>query len=159
MEEKKVDERVEVKTNSETDTTPDYISAINEIKANSVSKEDYLKLKEENKKLLKSIVNGENLEASKTIPTEDISELRNKLFGQKRKDLTNLEFVETALKLRTAIMEDGGVDPFVPIGTKIKPTDEDFNKASKVAKVLQECVDYADGNPDVFTDELKRNIK
>ena len=50
------------------------------------------------------------------------------------------------------------MDPFVPVGNKITPTDEDFQKAEKVAKVLQECVDYADGNPAVFVDELKRNI-
>ena len=55
-------------------------------------------------------------------------------------------------------MEAGQTDPFVPNGSKIKPTDEDFAKAKKVADTLQECVDYADGDPDVFTDELKRRI-
>ena len=53
---------------------------------------------------------------------------------------------------------NGEMDPLVPVGNKITPTDEDFQKAEKVAKVLQECVDYADGNPAVFVDELKRNI-
>ena len=37
-------------------------------------------------------------------------------------------------------------------------TDDDFAKAEKVAAVLQECVDYADGDSNVFTDELKRRI-
>ena len=55
-------------------------------------------------------------------------------------------------------MESRQTDPFVPTGSKIKPTDEDFAKAKKVADTLQECVDYADGDPDVFTDELKRRI-
>ena len=53
---------------------------------------------------------------------------------------------------------EGELDPFVPIGNKIKPTDDDFAKADKVAAVLQECVDYADGDSNVFTDELKRRI-
>ena len=34
------------------DMTPDYLAAINELKQNSVNREDYNKLKAENKKLL-----------------------------------------------------------------------------------------------------------
>ena len=135
-----------------------YIEAIKEIKANTVDKETYRKLQEENKQLLNSLVNGETIENPDAEQKESIEELRTKLFGTKRKDLTNLEFVENSLKLRNALMESGEMDPFVPVGSKIKPTDEDFAKAKKVAEVLQECVDYAEGNPDVFTDELKRRI-
>lgn len=152
--------RIEVKDNLETDTTQDYISAINEIKANSVDKQTYLKLKDENRKLLNSLVSGQGLEQSDTVKEEpvDINDLRQKLFGSKHKDYTNLEFVTNALKLREALIEKGEMDPFVPCGSKITPNDEDFTKAQKVAQVLQECVDYANGNPDVFVDELKRNI-
>lgn len=140
------------------DNSSNYIEALKEMKANTVDKESYLKLKEENKQLLDSLVKGETIEAAQQEQKESIEELRNKLFGTKHKDLTNLEFVSDALKLRTALMEDGQIDPFVPVGNKIKPTDDDFEKAEKVAKALQECVDYAEGNPDVFTDELKRRI-
>lgn len=135
-----------------------YIEAIKEMKANTVDKEAYRKLQEENKQLLNSLVNGETIETENAEQKESIEELRTKLFGTKRKDLTNLEFVENSLKLRDALMESGEMDPFVPVGSKIKPTDEDFAKAKKVAEVLRECVDYAEGNPDVFTDELKRRI-
>ena len=133
-----------------------YIEAIKEMKANTVDKEAYLKLKEENKQLLNSLVNGEEIKGQDAEQKESIEELRSKLFGTKRKDLNNLDFVENALKLRNALMESGQTDPFVPTGSKIKPTD--FAKAKKVADTLQECVDYADGDPDVFTDELKRRI-
>ena len=135
-----------------------YIEAIKEMKANTVDKEAYLKLKEENKQLLNSLVNGEEIKGQEPEQKESIEELRSKLFGTKRKDLNNLDFVENALKLRNALMEAGQTDPFVPTGSKIKPADEDFAKAKKVADTLQECVDYADGDPDVFTDELKRRI-
>ena len=135
-----------------------YIEAIKEMKANTVDKEAYLKLKEENKQLLNSLVNGEEIKGQDAEQKESIEELRSKLFGTKRKDLNNLDFVENALKLRSALIESGETDPFVPTGSKIQPTDEDFAKAKKVADTLQECVDYADGDPDVFTDELKRRI-
>lgn len=140
------------------DTTIDYIKAIKEIKENSVDKETYLKLKEENKKLLNSLVNGENLPVETQEKKVDIEVLRQELFGMKHKTLNNLEFVDKALKLRNALIEKGENDPFVATGSKIKPTDEDYAKAEKVAKVLQECVDYADGDPNVFTDELNRKI-
>ena len=140
------------------DNSSNYIEAIKEMKANTVDKQAYLKLKEENKQLLNSLVTGQNIEQPEQVEPVDIDALRAKLFSSKKKDLSNLEFVSNALELREALIERGDMDPFVPIGNKIKPTDEDFAKAEKVAKVLQECVDYADGNPNVFTDELKRRI-
>lgn len=139
------------------DNTTNYIEAIKEMKANSVSKEAYVKLQQENKQLLNSLVNGQEIEIKKEEPV-DIDGLRQKLFSAKKHDMTNLEYVSNALKLREALMEKGEMDPFVPSGKKIHPTDDDFKKADKVASVLQECVDYADGDAMVFTDELKRRI-
>ena len=157
MEEDIAKDSVSEQNNVENDSNH-YIEAIKEMKANTVDKEAYLKLKEENKQLLNSLVNGEEIKDQEPEQKESIEELRSKLFGTKRQDLNNLDFVENALKLRNALMEAGQTDPFVPNGSKIKPTDEDFAKAKKVADTLQECVDYADGDPDVFTDELKRRI-
>ena len=151
--------RTEVENNQVTDTSVDYISAINEIKQNSVDRAAYDKLRAENKQLLDTLVNGQRLDEPviKEEPV-DIDELRNKLYNNPHKDMTNLDYISSTLKLREALIERGEMDPFVPVGNKITPTDEDFQKAEKVAKVLQECVDYADGNPAVFVDELKRNI-
>ena len=139
------------------DNSANYIEAIKEMKANTVSKEAYVKLQQENKQLLNSLVNGQSIEVEKEEPV-DIDGLRQKLFSAKKHDMTNLEYVSNALKLREALMERGEMDPFVPSGKKIHPTDDDFKKADKVATVLQECVDYADGDAMVFTDELKRRI-
>ena len=139
------------------DNSANYIEAIKEMKANTVSKEAYVKLQQENKQLLNSLVNGQGIEIKEEEPV-DIDGLRQKLFSAKKHDMTNLEYVSNALKLREALMEKGEMDPFVPSGKKIHPTDDDFKKADKVATVLQECVDYADGDAMVFTDELKRRI-
>lgn len=147
-----------VNNSPETDTTQDYISAINEIKQNTVSKDQYLKLKEDNRKLLDSLVNGGQLEKEEIKKPVDIEGLRNDLFGDKPKQMNNLDFISNALKLRIAIIENGGLDPFVPTGHKVQTTHNDYESAQRVADVLQECVDYADGNPEVFNDELKRRI-
>ena len=130
----------------------DYIEAIKEIKQNSVDREAYNKLREENKRLLNSLVNGESIDVKKEEPV-NIDELRDKLFN---KESTNLEYISNALKLREELMKQGKPDPFLPAGKNIIPTEEDIKTANRVAKVLQECVDYADGDSNVFTNELQR---
>ena len=56
------------------------------------------------------------------------------------------------------MISEGKPDPFLPIGEQILPTDEDVAAANKVAAVLQECVDYAEGDSAVFTNELQRRL-
>lgn len=134
------------------DDSVDYIEAIKEMKQNTVDKNTYLKLKEENRKLLQSLVNGEQKEVEKEEPV-DIDQLRNDIFN---KESTNLEYITNVLKLRDELIKRGERDPFLPYGKNILPTDEDIATANRVAKALQECVDYADGNSDIFTSELQR---
>lgn len=133
----------------------DYISAINEIKQNSVSKEAYDKLKKENKQLLDSLVNGKEIELeSKPV---DVNELRKKLFNPDG-SLSNLDYVSTALQLRDALIEQGEPDPFLPVGEKVVISDDDIAKAENVASVLQDMVDIADGNNVVFNQEYQRRV-
>lgn len=136
------------------DMTPDYLAAINELKQNSVNREDYNKLKAENKKLLDSIVNGVPVEVQSP-QRKSIEELRAAYL---KEDQTNLEYISNTLKLREALISEGKPDPFLPIGEQILPTDEDIAAANKVAAVLQECVDYAEGDSAVFTNELQRRL-
>lgn len=136
------------------DMTPDYLAAINELKQNSVNREDYNKLKAENKKLLDSIVNNVPVEVQSP-QRKSIEELRAAYL---KEDQTNLEYISNALKLREALISEGKPDPFLPIGEQILPTDEDVAAANKVASVLQECVDYAEGDSAVFTNELQRRL-
>ena len=137
------------------DTTVDYISAINELKHNTVDRSKYEELRAENKKLLESIVNGQQIEMTQTEQKKSIDELRNDWLNE---DNTNLQYIESALKLREALMAKGDPDPFLPIGKQILPTDEDIACANRVASVLQECVDYAEGDSAVFTNELQRRL-
>ena len=136
------------------DMTPDYLAAINELKQNSVNREDYNKLKAENKKLLDSIVNGTPVEVQSP-QRKSIEELRAAYL---KEDQTNIEYISNTLKLREALIAEGKPDPFLPIGEQILPTDEDIAAANKVASVLQECVDYAEGDSAVFTNELQRRL-
>lgn len=140
---------------SETDT--DYVAAINELKANTVSKTEYAKLRSENKKLLDALVNGKEIDVPQEKPV-DVNELRKKLFN-KDSDLSNLEYVDTALQLRNALIEKGERDPFLPIGTHVSETPEMYEKAQNVADLLQDCVDFADGDSGVFTARYQSMVK
>ena len=51
-------------------------------------------------------------------------------------------------------MESGGDDPFLPNGTHARATAADREAAERVAAVMQECVESADGNDGVFTAQL-----
>lgn len=134
----------------------DYIKAIKEIKEKSVSREAYDKLKEEKRQLLESLVNGTAERDTEAEPEKvDINNLRKELFGG-NDNMTNLEYVTKALQLRKELINQGKQDPFLPAGNKVIPTEEDINTANRVAKVLQDCVDYADGDSAVFTTELQR---
>ena len=137
----------------------DYIKVISDLKHNSVPIEKYNKLKEDNQKLLNSFVNGEDIQKPDKPEKVDVAQIRESMFGVKAKQMTNLEFIDNALKLRKQILDDGGADIFVRSGHKVQTTHNHYESAQRVAKVLQECVDYADGNSEVFTDELKRRIK
>lgn len=131
-----------------------YIEAIKEMRKNSVAKADYERLQAENKELMKALVNGETIDI-KPPKVVDVNALRNEIFDAD-KELLNLEYVTKALELRAAVIEAGGEDPFVPHGNKIAPTAEDYEAAERVASVFKECVEYADGDSALFTQELMR---
>ena len=137
----------------------DYIEAIQTLKQNSVDRSKYEELRAENKRLLQAVVNGQPAEEKVEIAKPDIQELRRKLANSSEEGLCNLEYVETALKLREAVIAEGKEDPFVPIGSKYTPTAADYERANRVATVLQEMVDEADGDPQIFLNEYQRRVK
>ena len=53
-------------------------------------------------------------------------------------------------------MAEGKPDPFAPQGKLITASDEDLAAAQKVADALQHCVEVAEGDNLVFTNELQR---
>ena len=141
-------------TTEQTTQEPDYIAQIEELRANSVSKEEYNKLKNEHNRAMNALINGGQLDKKEEAPV-DKAALRKELFSQDA-NLSNLEYWQKTLTLRKAIMDEGGRDPFLPYGQKITATAEDVAKANQVAAIVQECIDYADGDSRIFTNELDR---
>ena len=143
------------------DNTQDYLAAIKELKEKSVDRSEYDKLRAENKKLIDAVVNGQpgqEEQVSVKHSKEQIDELRNDLFNSPR-ELNNLEYITKAMELREALMENGEPDPFLPVGKQISPTRDDLEGAEKVAQVYRECIEYAEGDSEVFTNELMRRTR
>ena len=133
-----------------------YIAAIEELKASTVSRDAYNKLRNENKQLLDALVSGKEL-PQEPQKKESITDLRKKLFSGN--DMSNLEYVETALSLRDSLIEAGERDPFLPYGDKVDITPEQIDAANKVAAGLKEMVDFAEGDSGVFSAEYQRRVK
>ena len=143
------------------DNTQDYLAAIKELKEKSVDRSEYDKLRAENKKLIDAVVNGQPGQEEQVLvkhSKEQIDDLRNDLFNSPR-ELTNLEFITKTMELREALMENGEPDPFLPVGKQISPTRDDIEGAEKVAQVYKECIEYAEGDSEVFTNELMRRTR
>ena len=143
------------------DNTPDYIAQIKNLKENSVSKEDYNKLKADNKKLIDALANGTQVEGvvePKVSAVEKINNLRKELFGSENNSMNDLEMVSKMLELRKEIIDNGGTDPFLPKGHKVRITDNDKECANRVARVLTECVEDAEGSNRRFMSNVFESI-
>lgn len=142
--------------NNEVQTSePEYdvVAEVNKIKETMVDKADYDKLRAERDKYAKALVEGTKVDVNKQ--SASVDDLRKKLFSD-NSELSNLDYVQTALELRQAILDNGGDDIFVGRGSKLTPDDNDYAKAKKVAEALQSCIDNAEGNSEIFTRELMR---
>lgn len=136
-----------------TETEFDPVQAINELKQNSVSKEKYEQVVAEKNKYLKALIDGNQVAEAAPKQPVDVDALRADLFG---KDLSNLDFAKKTLELRDALIERDGVDIFVGKGSKLTPTQEDYEAAQRVADVFQNCIEVSDGDSEIFTRELMR---
>lgn len=130
-----------------------YLEVIQKMKKTMVPKTDYDEAIKENKKLAEQLITNPGPQEQ---PKEkvDIKKLQDQFSASTQ--MTNLEFVSNALKLRKALIEDGKPDPFLPVGRRISPTEDDIRKANKVADAFEYCVDAAQGDPAIFNMELMR---
>ena len=141
---------------TEVNENQNYIEAINELKANTVDKKAYEKLKAENKQLLDTLVSGGQIEQPKE--KVNLDTMSDELFHN-RQNLTNLDFVQRALELRTELIAQGNPDPFVPFGHNANITQADIDQAERVAQIFQDCVDESDGDPGLFTALLAKRTR
>ena len=131
-----------------------YIDEINNLKSNTVSKDAYLKLQEENRNLLHSLVEGQQISTPvEEKPSRSTEEIITDLNG----DHSNLDHIKLVMELHNKRKEQG-INDFVPMGHNIAPTDEDIRDAQQVEDFLNDLIKTADGNNAVFDNEYQRRV-
>ena len=138
-------------------TANEYINQINNLRENTVSREEYERIKNDNKELAKALINGTGANIPGITKPEnkpDLDDLRKKLFTKKSKN--DLEYFTNLLALRDGVMADGQPDPFLPINREFRATAQDEADAERIAMQIKEAIEYADGDPAVFSNDLRR---
>lgn len=140
------------------DTAQGYIQAIAEMKQNSVSRDSYNKLKEDNKQLLEALINGGQIDIptaeEQTISAQEAIDNFHQLAGRKKGKPLDHEFANEWLKMRGIVLEEKGDDVFLPSN----PTDADYKNAADVEAFLSYLVEVSDGNNEVFEREMNRHL-
>lgn len=138
-------------------TAKEYINQINDLKEKTVSREEYERIKNDNRELAKALINGTGANIPGITKPEnkpDLDDLRKKLFTKKSKN--DLEYFTNLLALRDSVMADGQPDPFLPINREFRATAQDEADAERIATQIKEAIEYADGDPAVFSNDLRR---
>ena len=128
---------------------------LRELKANYVPKEQLEQALAERNRYFKMATTNYQEEKPVEKKPKDIKELRQNLFNidtfpESEELHFNLNFAKNALDLRTALMEKGEIDPFIPQGRKIAATTADRYAAQRIADGLEYCIEQADDDPDAF---------
>lgn len=142
---------------AETDTTADYIETINQLKQNSVSKDEYMKLKNENKQLLNAIASNQVVEVAAE-PEIDIKEVRENVF-KNHSNLSNREFVDNVVKLYDYELEHSGKNIFMPNDPNYIPTQDDINQVDNMVTGFKNALEEANGNDLIFNQYMERILK
>lgn len=138
-------------------TANEYINQINNLRENTVSREEYERIKNDNKELAKALINGTGANIPGITKPEnkpDLDDLRKKLFTKKSKN--DLEYFTNLLALRDGVMADGQPDPFLPVNREFRATAQDEADAERIATQIKEAIEYANGDPAVFSNDLRR---
>lgn len=125
---------------------------VKQMRENYVPKAEYDNLAQRNKQLSESLVNFDSQanKAKEEAPKPDVNKMRSELFGNDRKEMTNLEYMDKVVKFRDAAIEAGERDPFLPTGGPEKDSLEAHNTADKVANGLKQMIKDANGSPEAF---------
>ena len=151
-----LEKRVEAE-NADSMDADSYIEALKEIKENSVPKDDFLKLKAENKKLLNSLANGDyssqKAEVKEELPSriECLKKYRANNFS------SDLEYWKNICDLRDATIREYGKDPTVtgaygvtPEGDKLDPAYGEAEEMEAQFNTIKAIINEADGSPEQF---------
>lgn len=136
-----------------------YLDTIKYMQETMVSKEKYDKMVKERNDAVTALSRGEYVatENPKAYEKKNPQEIMKEQAECAKKG-DQCGYVEKALEFRERILEEYGIDCFVPQGQNINNTQESYNSAQKTADIYRECLDYAGGNSQVLINEIQRRM-
>jgi hypothetical protein len=144
----------------------EYIDQINELKRNTVSREAYDRIKEENRTLLSNIVSGAGVkqDAENAEPVISTSDLIKNTYLHNNMG-SDIATVKNMLEIRERLMANGGRDPWVGGGNNLiasdkqyQPTQADYAEAERQAEALKHCLEMANGDEALFHQFIVRTF-
>lgn len=135
-----------------------YIEAMAQLKANSVSKEKYEKLEQENQQLINALKEGSQIEMVSDEEKPSLKDLAE-VVSSEQFEVTNMEGWKKALEYRKAAIEAGMRDPFLPTSRDYAYNEADNARAQLIADTLENIISQANGNPDIFNALAKQFVK
>lgn len=132
----------------ESNADNDLVEALKQVKANSVSKDDYNKLRADNKKLIDALVSGEQLAQESPLAQRSVEDLQKAIFEHKG---TDLEMAADILDLYDRQKEVGN-NLFISSTNNMSPSevqDAEYN-AEAVANYLRDVIKKCDGDSSKF---------
>lgn len=132
----------------------DIVDDIQQWKQSHVDKTEYEKVLADNRKLMKALMNGENVGTkAPEKPVVDKNKLRLELFGE-GSNLGVCERFEKMIELRNAELADGKPDP--AFGKGINWTNDEKAELAGAFDTYQHCLEVAQGDDQRFVMELNR---
>lgn len=132
----------------ESNADNDLVEALKQVKANSVSKDDYNKLRADNKKLIDALVSGEQLSQPQMPAQRSVEDLQKAIYEHKGSDL---EMASDILELYDRQKEMGN-NLFISSTNNMSPSevqDAEYN-AEAVANYLRDVVNKCEGDSKKF---------
>jgi len=140
----------------QSETIIELTKKIAEMKKDYVPRSELDKANAERRELTKAIIEGNPLPQSKE-EAEAKPNLNDLAKACLQDGISNLEVAKRQLAYRKALIEEKGIDPFLP--NKHDVSDYDISRANAVAETFEECINECEGNPEVFDALLAGRIK
>lgn len=134
-----------------------YIDAIQELKSTTVSKDLYNKIVAERDQLIKTVMTNPPTTAPAEVEqVRSLKECNRALFSERPKNACDL--MSKMLDVRDAALREGEPDPFLSISRHVTPGAMSARRAEEIAQIYRDCLDYADGDPRIFEQEISRRM-
>lgn len=118
------------------------------------TREEMARMAQDNKVIMKQLLEGGSIQEEE----QDTRSIEDVIKHMRDENITDLEYAKDALAYRNKCLnlKEKPFDPFVGRGHNYQEYEKEQERAENLANVLEHCIEYADGDNQVFINELNR---